>query len=52
MTHFLPWHVQNDKCDCGTSRFEIETDSDGITTAYMCEECGKLYADLICGAEP
>lgn len=52
MTKFLPWHVENDKCDCGTSRFEFDTETDGLTEKFFCQGCGLMYADLICGAEP
>ena len=50
MTNVLPPIVE--PCECTGSIFAIESESDGISTVYECEECGELLADLICGAEP
>lgn len=45
---WLPWHV--DPC-CG-GRFNNSMKTDGTTYRYICDGCGTMIADLICGAEP
>ena len=51
---WLPWHVdlEDARCDCMDSRWDVETIPNGTTTEYVCGFCGALVADLICGAEP
>ena len=46
----LPPHV--DPCDCTGSRFAVRAETDGVTRAYLCNDCDGLLADLIEGAEP